>query len=129
MISVVTPAYGSPKSLPELVDRVKAALEPRGERFEIVLVDDRCPVGSWEVIEQLAADEDCVVGIRLSRNFGQHAAIYAGLEAAQGDWVAVMDCDLQHMPEDLPKLLDKADEGYHVVRGFEQTSHHLVQCN
>lgn len=120
MISVVTPAYGSPKSLPELVARVKSVLEPRGERFEIVLVDDRCPMGSWDVIEQLAAEEDCVVGIRLSRNFGQHAAIYAGLEAAQGDWVAVMDCDLQDMPEDLPKLLDKAEEGFHVVRGLRE---------
>lgn len=121
MLSVVSPIYGSPDSLDELVDRLKSVLEPRGEPFEIILVDDRCPMNSWAHINRLSQTEACVVGIRLSRNFGQHAAIYAGINAAKGDRVAVMDCDLQDLPEELPKLLDKAEGGFDVVRALRST--------
>jgi glycosyltransferase involved in cell wall biosynthesis len=85
--------------------------------YEIVLVDDRAGDGSWEVIESLAAEDASVRGVLLSRNFGQHAAITAGLGYASGEWVVVMDCDLQDPPEEIPRLYAKALEGFDVVFG------------
>src|SRR5205807_9626457 len=95
--------------------RIRDALEPVTTDFELVLVDDGSPDASWPVIRELSAVDDRVVGLRLSRNFGQHAAITAGLAASRGRWVAVMDCDLQDPPEELPRLYAKALEGYDVV--------------
>jgi dolichol-phosphate mannosyltransferase len=83
--------------------------------YEIILVDDRSPDYSWKVIERLSTSNTKLKGIRLSRNFGQHPAIMAGLSKAKGDWVVVMDCDLQDQPEEIEKLYQKALEGYDVV--------------
>jgi polyisoprenyl-phosphate glycosyltransferase len=83
--------------------------------YEIIFVDDRCPANSWEVVEELAHKNERVKAIRLSRNFGQHAAIYAGLSFAQGEWIVVMDCDLQDRPEEIATLYAKAQEGFDVV--------------
>ena len=85
--------------------------------YEIVLVDDRAGDGSWPEIESLAAEDASVRGVLLSRNFGQHAAITAGLGRARGEWVVVMDCDLQDPPEDIPRLYAKALEGNDIVFG------------
>lgn len=85
--------------------------------FEIILVDDASPDDSWGVIESLAARDPRVRGILLSRNFGQHHAVGAGLAAARGDWVVVMDCDLQDRPEEIPSLYAKAREGHPCVMG------------
>lgn len=114
-ISVVIPVYGCPEALPELYRRLADTLEGMGKAFEIVLVDDCCPKGSWVSISELCAQDERVVGLRLSRNFGQIRAITAGLEASKGDWVVVMDCDLQDRPECIVQLYDKAQEGYDVV--------------
>ncbi len=114
-ISVVVPVYGCPGALPELHRRLVAVLEGMGKSFEIVLVDDHDPQNSWEGIERLCALDERVVGVRLSRNFGQIRAITAGLDLCQGDWVVVMDCDLQDRPEGIPQLYEKAQEGYDVV--------------
>lgn len=84
-------------------------------RYEIILVDDHCPQNSWEEIERLCDEDDRVIGVRLSRNFGQIRAITAGLDLCKGDWVVVMDCDLQDRPEAIPQLFEKAQEGYDVV--------------
>lgn len=112
--SFVIPVYGSPESLEPLCNRIKQSCA--GIRYELILIDDRCPKGSWQEIERLAATDPAILGIRLSRNFGQHAAIQAGLSRARGEWVIVMDCDLQDRPEEVPRLWAKALEGFDVVR-------------
>lgn len=114
-ISVVIPVYGCPAALPELHRRLVDAIEGMGKTFEIILVDDHDPYNSWEGVEKLCADDPRVVGISLSRNFGQIRAITAGLDQACGDWVVVMDCDLQDRPEAIPLLYAKAQEGYDAV--------------
>ena len=114
-ISVVVPVYGCPGALPELHRRLTDALAGMGVSYEIVLVDDRCPKGSWGVVHQLAHDDAHVVAMRLSRNFGQACAITAGLDQAKGEWAVVMDCDCQDPPEFIPTLYAKALEGFDVV--------------
>lgn len=84
--------------------------------FELLLIDDRCPLGSWAVIKSLAQQHPHVRGYRLTRNFGQHAAIRAGLMHATGDWFIILDCDLQDRPEEAAALFAKAQEGYKIVR-------------
>jgi dolichol-phosphate mannosyltransferase len=111
-VSVVVPVYGCADCLRSLCERVSRALA--GTSYQIVLIDDRSPDGAWETIEQLTAVYP-ITAIRLSRNFGQHAAITAGLAEAEGSWIVVMDCDLQDRPEEIPRLLAKASEGYDVV--------------
>ena len=103
-ISVVSPVYKAPAILPELVDRLTNALTKITDSFEIILVDDGCPLNSWEVIEILSQKHTNIKGIKLSRNFGQHYAIAAGIDLALGQWIIVMDCDLQDSPEDIPSL-------------------------
>ncbi|MFB5660220.1 glycosyltransferase family 2 protein [Alteribacillus sp. HJP-4] len=114
-ISVVTPVYGCGECLIQLYNRIKNALEPITTDFEIIMVEDRSPDQSWQVIQQLTNRDSRVKGIRMAKNFGQHVAITAGLDKAEGDWVVVMDCDLQDQPEEISKLYDKAQEGYDVV--------------
>jgi glycosyltransferase involved in cell wall biosynthesis len=116
-LSVVVPVYGCGPCLHHLHERLTAVLKEMGITYEIVLVDDRSGDGSWPEIECLAESDRAVRGVLLSRNFGQHAAITAGLARARGERVAVMDCDLQDPPEDLPRLYAKALEGYDIVFG------------
>jgi dolichol-phosphate mannosyltransferase len=115
LISVVIPVYRAEKMLDELYRRLRAAIETVTPHFEIVLVEDCGPDRSWDVIERLAAADPRVVGLQFSRNFGQHYGITAGLDVCQGNWVVVMDCDLQDAPEEIPRLYAKAQEGYDVV--------------
>jgi dolichol-phosphate mannosyltransferase len=114
-LSVVVPVYGCAGCLEALHRRLAATLDDLVADWELILVDDRSPDGAWTSIAALAGRDRRVVGVRLSRNFGQHAAITAGLARARGDWVAVMDCDLQEPPEELHKLWAKAMEGHDVV--------------
>ncbi len=114
-ISVVVPVYGCREALPELHRRLTDAVSGITGDYEIILVNDNCPQNSWEVIEDLCKQDPHVVGIELSRNFGQMKAILAGLDHSSGDWVVVMDCDLQDRPEEIPRLYEKAQEGYDVV--------------
>lgn len=114
-ISIVIPVYGCKGALPELHRRLVATLEGMQKTFEIVLVDDHDPQNSWEEVARLCAHDKRVVGVKLSRNFGQIRAITAGLDVCRGDWVVVMDCDLQDRPESIPQLYAKAQEGYDVV--------------
>jgi glycosyltransferase involved in cell wall biosynthesis len=115
-LSFVIPVYGSPESLAPLCLRVRDVCAGIGMPYELILVDDRCPKNSWLAIEHLAEDDPAIVGVRLSRNFGQHAAIQAGLSRVRGDWIVVMDCDLQDRPEEVPRLWARACEGFDVVR-------------
>ena len=116
-ISIVSPVYGCGKSLEKLYSRLHDTLTQITEQFEIILVNDASPDNAWEDIKLLAAQDKRVKGINLSRNFGQHRAITAGLDHAKGDWVVVMDCDLQDQPEEILKLYAKVKEGYDVVFG------------
>jgi len=115
LLSVVIPVYKAEHCLDELYLRLKAALESISPDFEIILVEDCGGDGSWQVIERLAAADPRVRGIQFSRNFGQHYGITAGLDHCRGDWVVVMDCDLQDRPEEIPRLYAKAQEGYDIV--------------
>lgn len=114
-ISVVAPVYGCKTCLAELYLRLKKSLEVISTHFEIILVNDASPDNAWETIEEIAKKDPRVKGIDLSRNFGQHYAITAGIELAKGEWVIVMDCDLQDQPEEITKLYSKAQEGFDVV--------------
>lgn len=114
-ISVVIPVYGCRAALSELHRRLCEVLEAMEKTFEIILVDDRCPQKSWEEIQKICLLDNRVRGIRLSRNFGQIRAITAGLDNSNGDWVIVMDCDLQDRPESIPCLYNKAQEGFDAV--------------
>lgn len=116
-ISVVSPIYGCKECLPTLYERLVASLSRISESFEIILVNDACPQNSWESIVNLCEKDTRVKGINLSRNFGQHYAISAGLDYANGEWVVVMDCDLQDQPEEIEKFYAKAMEGYDIVFG------------
>lgn len=116
-ISVVSPVYKGEKMVHELVSRIVNNISPITNNFEIVLVNDASPDNSWEIILKECKEDKRVKGINLSRNFGQHRAITAGLNYAKGEWVVVMDCDLQDRPEEIPKLFHKAEEGWDIVLG------------
>lgn len=114
-ISVVIPVYGCKAALPELYRRLTDTLQRITKDYEIILVNDACPQDSWSVIQDLCTSDQRVIGLEMSRNFGQIRAILAGLDYSTGDWVVVMDCDLQDKPEEILRLYQKAQEGYDVV--------------
>lgn len=107
-ISVVIPVYGCRAALEELHERLQKTLKSMNKSYEIILVNDNCPQNSWEVIKELCKKDPNVVGIELARNFGQIQAITAGLDYSTGEWVVVMDCDLQDRPEEIINLYNKA---------------------
>ena len=115
-ISIVVPVYRSENILPHLAERVSAAMDAGGmtDRFELILVNDASPDGSWRKIQDLAARHAFIKGICLARNFGQHNATMAGLNHAQGDIVVIMDDDLQHPPQTIMSLVSAVREGYDV---------------
>ena len=114
-ISVVSPVYKAENIVDELVSRVIQSVSRITEDFEIILVDDGSPDSSWGSIEKNCKKDERVRGIKLTRNFGQHYAITCGLDYCSGDWVVIMDCDLQDLPEEITKLYAKAQEGCDVV--------------
>ncbi|MGB6231574.1 MAG: glycosyltransferase family 2 protein [Litorimonas sp.] len=123
-LAVIVPVYNSLSTLPELIGRLHAAASEITSDYTLVLVDDRGPQPVWPVIAEHAKRDPRVLGLRLSRNFGQHAAITTGLRAVEADWYVVMDCDLQDRPEDIPSLYEAALQGGHdsvlAVRGDEE---------
>ncbi|MDR2527743.1 MAG: glycosyltransferase family 2 protein [Synergistaceae bacterium] len=116
-ISVVSPVYKAVGCVEELYRRLKLTLEgiEGVPSYELVFVEDCGQDGSWEKIRDLAEKDPQLKAVQLSRNFGQHIAITAGLSLSRGDWVVVMDCDLQDPPEEIPALFTKAQEGYDIV--------------
>lgn len=123
-ISVVVPVYNSADSLPLLVQRLIAALEPQGVALEILLIDDRSRDRSWQVIEQLAAQDARVRGLRMMRNYGQHNALLCGIRAARHATTVTLDDDLQHPPEEIPTLLDRLKPGIDLVYGVPNKEQH-----
>jgi polyisoprenyl-phosphate glycosyltransferase len=115
-LSVVVPVYGCVDCLGVLHERLTRTLAEMTDSYELVFVDDRSVDGGWAVLERLAGEDPHVRAFRLSRNFGQDAAITAGLAHVRGDWTVVMDCDLQEAPEEIPRLWAAAGEDYDIVR-------------
>jgi dolichol-phosphate mannosyltransferase len=116
VLSVIVPVFGCADCLGALHERLTRAVEQITDGYEFVFIDDRSLDGGWEVLQRLAHQDAHVRAYRLSRNFGQDAAITAGLAQARGQWAVVMDCDLQEAPEDIPRLWAAAGEGYDMVR-------------
>lgn len=115
LASILIPVYNNAPYLPELVERLRAAFEQSSHGFEVVFVNDGSRDDSWRVISDLAADDPRIKALQLSRNFGQHAAISAALDHANGDLYVLMDADLQDPPELAPTLLDTLVNGNHDI--------------
>lgn len=120
-LSIISPVYRAEKIVPTLVQRIEQAVQQITSDYEIILVEDCGPDNSWQAIQKAAKENDKVVGLKLSRNFGQHYAITAGLNHAKGEWIVVMDCDLQDQPEEIPKLYEEALKGYDIVYARRMT--------
>lgn len=123
-ISVVIPVYGCDSCLRALYERLKAQLTDLGVSWEVIFVNDGSPDRSWSVLTELSREDPAVRAFQLSRNFGEEAALVAGLSRSNGRWTVVMDCDLQDLPEDIPRLYAKALEGYEVVLTRRRTRGH-----
>lgn len=116
-ISIISPIYRAENCIDELVFQIKKEVSMITDNYEIILVEDCGPDNSWDKIQKLCINDKKIVGIKLSRNFGQHYAITAGLDQSIGEWVIVMDCDLQDRPDQITKLYNKALEGFDIVQG------------
>jgi len=123
-VSVVIPVYRSETILPELVSRLESVLTAIADKFELILVNDCSPDHSWEVICDLVEQYSWVRGINLMRNYGQHNALLCGIRACHGDVIVTMDDDLQHPPEEIPKLLAKLASGHDVVYATPRQEQH-----
>ena len=116
-VSAVVPAYNSELSLPQLVSRLEPVLDAAATDYELLIVDDGSRDGTWSVIESLARDHKWVRGVHLMRNYGQHNAVLCGIRLARHDVIVTLDDDLQHPPEEIPKLLEKLSDDKDVVYG------------
>ncbi len=119
-LSIVIPIYNEEENLPILYEKLKKVLDSLGKSYEIIFVNDGSTDRSWEIIKELAEKDPHVVGVNFRRNFGQTAAMSAGFDIAKGEVIITMDGDLQNDPEDIPKLLEKLDEGYDIVSGWRK---------
>lgn len=120
MLSIIVPVLNEHESLPQLLSEIVRSGERHGIAYEVIFVDDGSHDGSWEAIRQLSDQDQRVSGIRLRRNFGKAAALTAGMRAAKGDLVLMMDADLQDDPAEIPNFLSKLNDGYDVVNGWKQ---------
>jgi len=116
-ISVVTPVYNGETSVTELCRRLAEVLPRISTQHEVILVNDGSRDRSWETISELCSQSSSVRGLNLMRNYGQHNALLCGIRAAKYDLVVTMDDDLQHPPEEIPRLLARLEEGFDVVYG------------
>jgi glycosyltransferase involved in cell wall biosynthesis len=123
-LSIVVPVYRSEAILPDLVQRLSREMPLLAEQYELVLVNDCSPDGSWEIIRQLQQQYSWISGINLMRNYGQHNALLCGIRSAKYDVIVTMDDDLQHPPENISKLLKVLGSGYDVVYGTPEQEQH-----
>jgi undecaprenyl-phosphate 4-deoxy-4-formamido-L-arabinose transferase len=128
-VSIVVPVYGGSAALPELCRRLDATMQGAGLNHEVILVDDRGQTEAWGVISAVAAQHQRVRGLRLGRNFGQHAATICGIAHARGEWIVTMDDDLEHPPESIPALLAAGDDDHPLVYGVFQKRTHAAYRN
>lgn len=124
LLSIVVPIYGCESCIAILCNRIDQVLKDLNQNYELILVDDRSSDRSWEILMELRSCYPNIKAIKLSRNFGQHLAITAGFSQAKGDYVIVMDCDLQDPPEVIPQLLDEVRKGYDIVLAKRMTRTH-----
>ena len=110
-LSIVSPVFGAEEIIDELVKQLVQVIIPITSEYEIILVEDCGPDKSWDKIVENCQLNRKIVGIKLSRNFGQHFAITAGIEKAKGDYIVVIDCDLQDDPKYIPEMYKKIKEG------------------
>lgn len=132
ILSIVVPVYNGELFLDQLCKRISKAISEIPCEYEIILVDDFSPDSSWKIIQYLASTDKRIKALSLSRNFGQHSAISAGLAFTKGDWVIIMDCDLQDRPEEIVHLYQKAEEGYDAVlakRCFRKDPWLKIMCS
>ena len=115
-ISIVSPVYMAEDYIEKLVEEILIGCSFTNKRYEIILVEDGSSDDTWGKIKKICNQNKIVRGLKLSRNFGQHLAIRAGLNEARGSWIVVMDCDLQDNPHEIKNLYQKAKEGYFIVR-------------
>ncbi|WP_166831461.1 glycosyltransferase family 2 protein [Thalassoroseus pseudoceratinae] len=120
MLSIIIPVLNEDESLRELYSEITTACDENQVAFEVVFIDDGSTDQSWAVVDELAQQDDRISGIRFRRNFGKAAALTAGMRAARGQVIMMMDADLQDDPAEIPKFLAKLDEGYDVVNGWKQ---------
>jgi undecaprenyl-phosphate 4-deoxy-4-formamido-L-arabinose transferase len=125
-ISVVIPVYNSEPILPELAERLNDVMPKISDNFEVILVNDGSRDNSWSEILRLSERYEWIKGICLMRNYGQHNALLCGIRQANNEIVVTMDDDLQHPPEEIPKLLEKLNEGFDVVYGSPEKENHGV---
>ncbi len=123
-LSVVIPVYNSEAILPSLVERLEPVLRGLTQDFELLLIDDSSRDGSWKVIQELAREHPWIRGVHMMRNFGQHNALLCAIRRARKEIIVTVDDDLQHPPEEIPKLLEKLDEGFDVVYGTPAKEQH-----
>ena len=121
MLSIVIPAYNEEKMILKTTEVVSGIMEREKIPFELVFVNDGSKDQTWEMIEKAAEKNSHVTGIRFSRNFGKESALFAGLANAEGDCIAVMDCDLQHPPETLVEMYRLWEQGYEVIEGVKRS--------
>ncbi|HEV8002944.1 MAG TPA: glycosyltransferase family 2 protein, partial [Planctomycetaceae bacterium] len=120
MLSIIVPVLNEAESLETLYREIGEATRGLGQPVEILFVDDGSSDASWNVIQTLAERDESVSGIRFRRNFGKAAALTAGMRAAQGDLLLMIDADLQDDPAEIPKMLGRLGEGYDVVNGWKE---------
>src|SRR5450432_1041396 len=123
MLSVIIPVFDEADSLPQLHRELSRVAAEEQYDLQMIFVDDGSTDGSWAVIEQLAADDARVLGIRFRRNFGKAAALSAGFDAASGERIVMLDADLQDDPAEIPRLLVKIEDGFEVVSGWKRVRH------
>lgn len=120
MISVVIPTLNESGSIEQLHRELDDVAKKQNYQLQIIFVDDGSTDGTWKIIEQLATQDERVLGIRFRRNFGKAAALSAGFDAAEGEFIITMDADLQDDPGEFPLLLAKMEQGFDVVSGWKQ---------
>jgi polyisoprenyl-phosphate glycosyltransferase len=123
-LSIISPVYGAEKIVDELVREIVESIKSITTEYEIILVDDCGPDKSWDIIKQNCSLNERIKGIKLSRNFGQHFAITAGIEKAKGDYIVVIDCDLQDDPKYISEMYNRIKEGYDIVFTLKEERKH-----
>lgn len=120
-LTIIVPLFNEEESLPELTAWIHRVIDPKGWKFEIIMIDDGSRDGSWDTVTRLASSDDTIHGIRCRRNYGKSAALYHGFKAARGRVVVTMDADLQDSPEEIPEMFRMVTEdGWDVVSGWKQ---------
>ena len=120
-LTIIVPLFNEEESLPELTAWIHRVIDPKGWKFEIIMIDDGSRDGSWDTVTRLASSDDTIHGIRFRRNYGKSAALYHGFKAVRGRVVVTMDADLQDSPEEIPEMFRMVTEdGWDVVSGWKQ---------